>query len=189
MEITFQGSKWKAFKEICEVGQALAVIIGFIFAYHQLSNVEKQIKLQSIALENGNNIASANFVLEMDKRLDDKKYDKIIKAIEDNDGSFPIRKKSGGKFSEGELDDILGLYDTIGMLRQDNLIRKEMALNEFGYDVEKTYCNNDIQKYINEARVADRVLSGSKAFYAGFEYLAKECLAIDNKTCKNLDEE
>jgi len=64
-----------------------------------------------------------------------------------------------------------------------------MAYNELGYDLEKAWCNKDIQKFIRSAREVDENISGPDAFYSGFEELAKFSLSKDKKTCLDMDEE
>jgi hypothetical protein len=171
---------WKNIKEITTVLQAIAVISGFAFAIWQISIVQKQLEIQT-------KIASANYVLELSKRLDAPKYDRISKAIDYNDRNYPIFKGSGGRFRDEEVDALLGLYDTIGYLYQQKLISKEMAYNEFSGDFESAWCNKSIQSYIFKIRKEDRIYEDSLVYFFAFETLAKEFLTIEKRTCKDLD--
>jgi len=128
--------KWKNFKEIISVLQSIFVIVGILIAICQISILQKQVNLQTEALNKNNKISSANYVLELSKRLDVPKYDRIMKAIGDNDKNYPILVKSGGHFRDAEVDNLLGLYDSIGNLYQEKLILREMAYNEFSDDFE-----------------------------------------------------
>jgi hypothetical protein len=40
-----------------------------------------------------------------------------------------------------------------------------MAYNEFSDDIEATFCNNSIQKYIKKIREEDGILEGDRAFF------------------------
>jgi hypothetical protein len=64
-----------------------------------------------------------------------------------------------------------------------------MAYNEVSYDLEKAWCNNDVQDFITHERKADKNLSGPDAFYIGFEELSKYSLTRDKKTCADMDNE
>ena len=58
-----------------------------------------------------------------------------------------------------------------------------------GYEIEKTWCNKDVQRYINDERQADKRMSGPNAYYIEFEVLANLYLKKDGKTCEELDRE
>jgi hypothetical protein len=51
------------------------------------------------------------------------------------------------------------------------------------------WCNKDVQNIIFEVRKVDNILSGPKAFYNGFEELAKFSLTKDKKSCADMDKE
>ena len=141
-------------------------------------------------LSDNNKIASANFVLEISKKLDAPRYDKILKAIEDNPGDYSIIGiHSKRKFYSAEVEDYIGNFETVGDLMRDKIVNKNMAYDELGYDAEKAWCNRDVQKVITDARKADGIYSGSKAFYAGFEEFAKFSLSKDKKRCEDMDKE
>jgi hypothetical protein len=69
------------------------------------------------------------------------------------------------------------------------IIDKNMAYDELSYDAEKAWCNKDVRKIIADARKADKIYSGPKAFYSGFEEFAKFSLSKDKKKCSDVDEE
>jgi hypothetical protein len=69
-----------------------------------------------------------------------------------------------------------------------NLIIGKMAYNEFSYDVEKAWCNADVQSVIADARKADKAITRqTDPIYGGFEKLARSYLAREGETCKDLD--
>jgi hypothetical protein len=178
---------WKNFKEIIIVLQAIAVISGVAFTSYQVFLVKKQVEIQSKVLSKSNEIASANYVLELSKRLDTPQYYRITKAINYNNRNYPILRESGGRFRIEEVDALLGLYDSIGNLYQQNLISKDMAFNEFSDDFETAWCNKSIQNYIIKIRKEDRINKGSLVYFFAFETLAKEFLAIEKRSCEDLD--
>ena len=118
--------------------------------------------------------------------LNKAKFDKLSAAIDEHKCNYKILH---GKFSERLLDDYICTFETLGNLVQDNIITKEMAYNEGGYELEKTWCNQDVQNFIQESRKADKNISGPTAFYIGFEQMAKYSLYRDKKTCSDMDDE
>jgi hypothetical protein len=64
-----------------------------------------------------------------------------------------------------------------------------MAYYEFGYDLEKAWCSQDVQKLIATARKADNNTCGPNCFYIGFENMAKYSLSRDKKSCSDMDKE
>lgn len=180
-----KGTKWSTFKEIIGVTQTLTIIVGFFVGLFGLYYAARQVGLQSKALMDGNKIASANFILQISNKLDGPDYNDIITAIEDNNSNYSLLKK----FTYGQVEDYIGNFETVGYLIRDKLVDPTMAYNELGYDVEKAWCNKDVQKIITQAREDDKLSSGPAAFYSGFEELAKFSLAKDSKNCKDMDNE
>jgi hypothetical protein len=178
---------WNDVREILGLVQSIAVICGVVFAIWQISLVHEQVKIQTNIQSDNKKIASANYLLDLSKRLDAPKYERILKAIGYNNKDYPILKEHGGKFRPEEVDTLLGFYDTIGNLYKEKLIEKEMAYNEFSEDFESAWCNKSIQRYITEIRKKDNVTDTSKAYFFQFETLTKEFLATDQRTCDDLE--
>ena len=166
-------------KDWLQLIQTVALIIGIVFGANQL-------RLQTKALQDTHAVNSATFVLKISDELNKSKYDKIMKAIDDHKSNYPISHKG---FSDTQIDEYIGNYETMGNLAHDNIISRRMAYNELGYEIEKAWCNKDVQNYIKMAREADKNTSGPKTFYIGFEELAKFSLLEDKKTCLDMDEE
>ncbi|MBI3589506.1 MAG: hypothetical protein HY093_03810 [Candidatus Liptonbacteria bacterium] len=137
-------------------------------------------------LQASNRIASANYVLQVSNVIDKPKYVGIINAIENNPGAYSILTHG---FKNNDIEDYFGNFETLGDLMIDNLVDPRMAYDELGYDLEKAWCNTDVQKVIKDARIADGIPSGQNAFYIGFESLAKFSLDRDHKTCLEIDKE
>ncbi|MGA2527009.1 MAG: hypothetical protein ABSF79_10380 [Smithellaceae bacterium] len=89
---------YKNLKEYISILQSIFVIVGIFLALWHIFIVQKQVEIQTKALNESNKIASANYVLDLSKRLDAPKYDRILKAINDNDKNYPALRKSGGHF-------------------------------------------------------------------------------------------
>ena len=178
---------WDHFKKFVDIIQSIAIIGGIAFAIFQLYFLQTQTKIQADALIASNKIASANYVLDLSKQLDAPKYSELINVISCNNINYPILKNDDGKFTEGKVDNLLGIYETIGDLYEENLISKKMAYNEFSDDIEATFCNKSIQKHIKKIREEDGILEGEKAFFSGFERMAKDFLTIDKITCKDYE--
>ena len=80
------------------------------------------------------------------------------------------------------------MFEDIGYLVEGNLIISKMAYNEFSYDIEKAWCNADVQHVIADARKADKSITGqTDPIYGGFEKLAHSYLAREGESCKDLD--
>jgi len=176
--------KW-ALKEWLEFLQAISIIIGVFFIGFQIKN-------QTETLQVTQKVNSASFVLKISDDLDKPRYEKIMYAIEDHAGNYPIINTKGhkGKFNSHQIEDYIGKFDTIGFLIHENVILETMAYNELGYDVEKTWCNKDVYDYLIKIRQQDKHLSGDQAFYNGFEEFAKYCFFKDKiKSCSEIDEE
>lgn len=91
-------------------------------------------------------------------------YDAITTAIENNKCNYKLLH---GKFKQTLLEDYIGNFETLGNLVHEKVITNEMAHNEFGYDLEKAWCNKDVQKIIAVDRKADKNISGANCFYIG----------------------
>jgi hypothetical protein len=103
-----------------------------------------------------------------------------------HNSDYPLLKPIG-KFTPDDISEYINYYDTLGNLYRDGLVNQMAAYDETSYDVEKTYCNKDVQIYIKNLRSVDGPVSGRDAFYSGFEYLAKAFLQKEKRTCASLD--
>jgi hypothetical protein len=137
-------------------------------------------------------IASADLVLKLRATLDDAKFAKLVADIQNHDHTYPLLSRSeggkGGKFRDLEIEQYISVFEDIGYLVEGNLVIEKMAYNEFSYDVEKAWCNVDVQRVIGEARKADKSITRqTEPFYGGFEKLARTYLAREGESCKDLD--
>ncbi len=166
------------FKTWLDIIQGVVIIIGVIVALYQL-------KVQSDTLEATRAIESGKFILELSRDINNKESNGLMNAIEDHDEDFHVLKSRGGKYSDSDIEDYIGHFETLGDLQKRKLVDFGMAYNEFSYDVEKAWCNKDIRLHIDEVRRDDK--DASNMFFMNFENLAKAFLKRDKKDdCKNL---
>lgn len=169
----------KRFKEFISLLRNIMVIIVVIVGMGSLYYAYRTVSLN-------HKLASANYVLQISNKLDKQKYNKVLTAIEDHSSNYQLRKS---KCTDDDIENYIGNFETVGNLIDDGIIDIGMAYDELGYDAEKAWCNRDVQKVISEARTADKLKAGPRAFYAGFENFAKYSLSRDKKTCKEMDKE
>ena len=178
-----QGPKWNAVKEIIGVIQSLTIIAGVVIAL-----VNFRIATQS--LTQTKKISSATFLLEISKKIEGSRYAKILSAVDDHTSAYPLLSTRSRKgFTEAHVEDYIGAFETLGNLTHAGIIDPNMVYDELGYDMEKAWCNHDVQKTIRDVRKVDKIESGPSAYYGGFEELAKFSLNKDRKTCSDMDRE
>jgi hypothetical protein len=186
--------------------EKIAIISGIGFAILQvrelskqntiqaqnLSEIAKQTALQGETLKQSQQVASADLVLKFRAGLDDGKFAKLVADIQNHDHAYPLLARSdsgkGGKFPDLLIEQYLSIFESIGYLVGDNLVINKMAFNEFSYGVEKAWCNADVQRVIAQARKADKSTSRpTDPIFGEFEKLARDYLAREGESCKNLD--
>jgi hypothetical protein len=175
------------------VVESIAVIGGIVFAVWQVLEIRKQTTIQADTLKQSQQIASADLVLKLRGTLDDNKFAKLVADIQNHDHSYPLLARSdggskGGKFRDLEIEQYISVFEDIGYLVEGNLIISKMAYNEFSYDIEKGWCNADVQRVVADARKADKSITRqTEPIYGEFEKLARNYLTREGETCKDLD--
>lgn len=147
-------------------------------------------------IQKSNRIDSARFITEINQQLNDKRLADIAHAVNGgydytrktdtglHDSNYPIMIQTGGRFTWGQVDDYLDLYETVGELYEDGLI-DGMAQTQFYYNVGKLWCNKDITKYITDMRTRSH-----DDYYSGLETLAHSILGKSTAPeCAKLDKE
>jgi hypothetical protein len=154
------------------VGVVVA-IIGVIVATQTLKETEKT--------------ASAALVLKLRDTLESDQFKKITDEVQDNGPSHALLKDRGGKFREIIIEEYIGNFEDIGYLVQENVVIEQMAYDHFSYDVEKAWCNGDVQRVVGDARKADKsITAASDPIYGNFEKLAKTYLSKEHQSCNDL---
>jgi hypothetical protein len=69
----------------------------------------------------------------------------IISAIENNQ---PILTENGGKYTDAQLDNYLGDFDTIDQVYSEGLLTQDQLCSSFSYYVASTSENKEVQKYM-----------------------------------------
>jgi len=173
--------------------QSVSIIVGVVVALWQLLEISAQTKLQAQTLSQTQKTASADLVLRLRLKLDDKMYEKITIEIQNHDQNHPLLvradgSKGGGKFRGADIEGYIGNFEDIGYLVQDNLVVTKMAYDHFSYDVEKAWCNLDVKQIVADAQKADKSTTAlSDPMYGNFKKLALDYLTKEHQTCKDLD--
>jgi hypothetical protein len=93
-----------------------------------------------------------------------------------------------GNRTDADVEEYIGIFEDLGYFIEDNLIISKMAYDHFSYDIEKAWCNKDIQRIIREARAADKSTTAqSDPIYGNFEKLARQYLAKEQQSCKEIE--
>ena len=102
--------------------------------------------------------------------------------------SLAVKVVRAGDFRDLEIEQYISVFEDIGYLVEGNLIIGKMAYNEFSYDLEKAWCNADVQRVVTDARKADKsVTRQTEPFFGQFEKLARGYLDREGETCQDLD--
>ncbi len=167
-------NKWlSAGASIAVIVGVLAVIGGVLVATQTLKETQKA--------------ASATLVLKLRDTLAEDRYAKLTNEIQNNGSAHLLEIDRGGNFHNVEVEEYIGIFDDIGYLVQENVIAREMAYDHFSYDVEKAWCNTDLQQVVRDARKADRNITAASApMYGNIENLARNYL-IKERLSNDLD--
>jgi hypothetical protein len=166
-------------KENLDTIQTVGIILGLVFTGGSFL-------LQNQTLKASNAVASADHVLRVSDDLDKPEYKTITAYIQSGTSSTSLLTHG---FTTDDIENYISNFETLGDLSIDKVIDPLMAYNELSYDMEKAWCNVDVEKDIAQDRKEDGNLSGPLAFFNGFEYLAKYSLAKDHKDCAAMDKE
>lgn len=102
--------------------------------------------------------------------------------------SLARRRQQEWEIPDLDVEQYISVFEDIGYLVEDNLIISGMAYNEFSYDVEKAWCNADVQRAVADARRTDKSSTRqTDPIYGQFEKLARSYLTSEGETCKQLD--
>jgi len=130
--------------------------------------------------------ASAEFILKMDEKLDQPRFDKITDDIQSHNGNFHLPKYPNA--ADADVEEYITVFDGIGYFITQNLIEPKMAYEDFSQYIEKAWCNVTVQETIQQERTTDKSKTAqSDPVYGDFEKLAKEYLKTDGLSCKDVD--
>lgn len=162
--------------------QAVAVIAGVVVAIVGVVVAIQTLRASQVA-------QSATLVLQLRDKIEASKYKKITDAIQDHDQKYALLPRAGS-FRDIDIEDYIGNFEDIGSLVEETPLLTDMAYNHFSYDIEKAWCNRDVQKVVAEARKADKsATASSDKMYGRFEQLALSYLGKEHQTCDDLDKQ
>jgi hypothetical protein len=121
---------WKFVERLLKLVQTAGVVLAGV----SLFVASHQLKLARLS-------ESAALGLQLDARINAGTNFEISTAIE---SASKLLKKNGGKFTEGQLDDYLGQYDTLYYLYGQGLINEQMIYNLFSYDLGLAHGNREV---------------------------------------------
>lgn len=157
-----------------------AFVVAFLTLAATLYGIKTQLDSLTTQLKQQATLASAQYVLDMSANLNSPHYAAIMAAIEDHTHTYSLRKAG---FTDDQIEDYMGEFETIGDLYRDNVISFQMAYDEFSYDTEKAYCNVDVQSDIMRDQQEAGASTGTDAFWSGFQGMAIAFLKQDGYTC------
>jgi hypothetical protein len=134
------------------MGLFIATVALGVIAYIQLKALREQ--------------ANADFLLKFNRDFFDNEINKeIIPAIEENK---KLLEKTGGEFTEYQLDDCLGYYELMSQYEKKGIVDFELIDEMFGHYIFLAYQNKEIKEYIEELRKNTK----DPRYYKPFEDLA-----------------
>src|SRR5712664_4700183 len=149
-------------QKLLSVFTGLLVLVGLIYGIttifqlrsmnEQARAMAQQLEVMRAEIENTKLGRSADLMLRFDEHLDKKPYPKLRSTIQ---SGKPILKAHGGKFSNDELEDYLGIFDSLNDLYEKGMIDKDLFYNRYSYDVEKLYDNAEVQSYLKDIGKAE----------------------------------
>jgi hypothetical protein len=169
---------------------AIANLVAIIALAVAIFYNSTQVKIQNKTLDAQERIASADYMLRLSDELAAPQYNAITTAIQGGTENTPIVSKGASpRFTDTELEDYMGKFETIGDLVQEGVVDKDMAYQEFSYDVTKAWCNKDVQMEISSDRASEPGETGQQAYWNGFQSLATYFMQKDHYTCADYDKE
>ena len=111
--------------------------------------------------------SQGSFIMDLNRDFffDDRLY-KVRKAVEQDRPLFLV---NGGEFSIQDIDDYIGMFETMSGFIERDIIDSDLIDENFGYYIDDAFDNKEIQNYIVELRK----IPGNEELYTGFEKLAK----------------
>lgn len=168
----FEKFKWIYFERFFTVVAIITALVTLYFTYQQIKSSNEQVRISTEQIKISNdelrNIKlnqSADLILKFNDILDKKQ---LIDISWDVVYEKPILKANGGRFADKDLEEYLGIYETMGELYKNGLIAKRMIYNDFSDDIVSAYENKEIRNYIKEQQ------KDSSDYFVNFVMLAKE---------------
>jgi hypothetical protein len=172
---------------------ATLALVGTAYFQHQ-DAVEAIQATQRLAVATENTAkdsrqtTSAELILKIGAMLEEHRYDRISDDIQSHDSNYHLPKYKNKLVAD--LEEYIGIFEDMGYFIKDKLISPKMAYDHFSYDIEKAWCNTDVQEAIRKARATDKSKTASTdPMYGNFERLTKEYLDNEGQSCSDLDKQ
>jgi hypothetical protein len=121
-------------------------------------------------IQDSSNLASAEIGLRFDDRFTQPAMLGIADAIEMSPQQ-PILIANNGTYSDDQLEEFLGDYDTLYYLHKQELINDPIMYDLFCTDVQYAYRDTEITQFLKR----DRATPGTATDFIGFDKLASLC--------------
>ncbi len=137
----------------------ITAVVGVVFGLQTLKQATQSLE-ETRKANQGNLILSLN----RDFFFNDRLYN-VRKAIENDK---PILIEHQGKLTDQDLEDYIGMFETMDDLRTRKILDQDLLDNNFCSYISEAYNNSEIKNYISDVR------KENDGLYSGFENLAKE---------------
>ncbi|MEN9613899.1 MAG: hypothetical protein RLZZ347_206 [Candidatus Parcubacteria bacterium] len=147
-----------ALNRISIAGVMIALIVGFATVWISKDQLhENHLK------------DSSDIVLNFDTQLNQPTYSAISDKLDSADPSTKILNRTGAPgFSKGQVENYLGVFEEMGNFYREGIVECSMINADFGYQIQKTWENKDIQSLIKRDQEVDPSL------WSNFSVLVKQ---------------
>ncbi len=94
-------------------------------------------------------------MLEFNKELNEKTIYNILDRASNN---LPILINNGGPYTSNDLNDVLGIFEDINIIKQNNILTEDMIYEWYDDDLESICGNKEFQNYIKSEQSKDQEL-------------------------------
>ena len=74
---------------------------------------------------------------------------RISNIIDDLNSGQKLLAANGGKYSQNEIENFLGYFEMIGIIKNKGYLESDIIHDMFGYDIEDIFNNKELAAYIN----------------------------------------
>ena len=78
---------------------------------------------------------------------------RISSIIDDLNSGQKLLVANGGKYSQNEIENFLGYFEMIGIIKNKGYLESGIIRDMFGYDIEDIFNNKELVAYINHDTV------------------------------------
>lgn len=141
---------WEKLSYKISVFGFVLVLITSVLSFYQIVEVKRGISTQNI--------------IAINQQLFDQINTGIFSSI---DNKLPILIENGGKYSDYQLDNYLGIFEMIYPIFNDGYLTLDNYCSQFSYYTDKSSNNLEIQNYLKIIR------QENSKFFNGFNNLVK----------------